>query len=104
MELIASPFAEALDLPLDRNALTRVRDTGSQVGLDHVARRSNLEGAFRADPLRCMNKNFLLLDDLLTSGATILACSRALYAAGAGAVFGLTVARADRKIHHGGLA
>lgn len=103
IELIASPFAEALDLPLDRNTLTRVRDTGSQVGLDHVARRSNLEGAFRADPQRCLRRTFLLLDDLITSGATIRACSEALYAAGASAVYGLTIARADRKFHKGGL-
>lgn len=96
VELIASPFAEALDLPLDRNTLRRVRDTGSQVGLDHVARRSNLEGAFHAEPRSSANKSILLIDDLLTSGATMLACAEALYAAGAAEVYGLTVARAAR--------
>jgi ComF family protein len=96
VELIASPFAEALDLPLDRNTLRRVRDTGTQVGLDHVARRSNLEGAFRAEPQTCTDKSIVVIDDLLTSGATMTACAEALFAAGAAAVYGLTVARAAR--------
>ena len=103
VELIASPFAEALDLPLDRNTLRRVRDTGSQVGLDHVARRSNLDGAFRAEPHSCADKSILVIDDLLTSGATMVACAEALFAAGATAVYGLTVARAARGDRRGKL-
>jgi len=94
VELISSPLAEALDLPHYRNALIRVRDTGSQVGHDFLARRVNVQGAFSADPRLCNQRSILLIDDLVTTGATILACSQALYDAGAAGVYALTVGRA----------
>jgi competence protein ComFC len=96
VELISSPLAEALNLPHYRNALKRVRDTGSQVGRDFLARRDNVEGAFSAEPHICDQKNVLLIDDLVTTGATIHACSQALLQAGAVAICALTVGRASR--------
>jgi competence protein ComFC len=94
VELISSPLAEALDLPHYRSALKRVRDTGSQVGRDFLARRANVEGAFSADPRHFAQQNVLLVDDLLTTGATIRACSQALLEADARQIFALTVGRA----------
>ena len=96
VELISSPLAEALDLPHYRNALKRVRDTGSQVGRDLPSRRKNVEGAFSAEPRICDRKFILLIDDLATTGATIHACAQALFQAGAVKIFALTVGRASR--------
>jgi ComF family protein len=94
VELISSPLAEALDLPHYRSALKRIRDTGSQVGRDFQARRTNVEGAFGADPHYFAQKKILLIDDLVTTGATMRACSQALIEAGASQIFALTVGRA----------
>lgn len=97
VELISSPLAEALNLPHYRNALKRVRDTGSQVGRDYTARMTNVEGAFKANPEYCDRKVILLVDDLVTTGATVRACSAACFAAGAADVFALTVGQASGK-------
>ncbi|HEX4028342.1 MAG TPA: phosphoribosyltransferase family protein [Rhizomicrobium sp.] len=58
------------------------------------ARRRNVLGAFKVpDPGRVAGKHILLLDDVLTTGATADACARALKRAGAGKVFVLALAR-----------
>jgi len=73
----------------------RRKDTAPQTGLSAAARRGNVEGAFavrrRAQiAQRCL----VLVDDVLTTGATAQACARALKAAGASEVRLLSVARA----------
>jgi ComF family protein len=75
--------------------LVRRRATKPQIGLDRDQRRVNLEGAFAvgdAFPLRGMR--VLLVDDVLTSGATVEACARLLTARGVARVDVLTLARA----------
>ena len=74
-------------------ALARVRPTAPQAGLDREQRRLNLRGAFRADP-RVRGCPVLLVDDVLTTGATAAACSEALLEAGATSVRALVLARA----------
>ena len=97
--LIASALACELSLNYDPQALVRRRDTASQVGLDRRGRMDNVRLAFRALPEYIHGQRVLVVDDLVTSGATISACATALHQAGAGAVYGVTVARACRTEH-----
>jgi len=77
-------------------ALKRVKATPQQVGLDKSARAQNVQGAFRVPAEgkpEVMGRRLVLIDDVLTSGATIDACARALLRAGAAAVDVLVFAR-----------
>jgi ComF family protein len=93
-DLIASEFAEISERLYFGQALRRVRETRSQVGLNLAERQENVFGAFVADPQQVSGKVILLVDDLFTTGATMSACAEALHQAGAGTVVGLSVARA----------
>jgi ComF family protein len=79
------------------NVLSRKRWTGSQTSLSHSVRRSNVAGAFR---LRGQVKDLriLLVDDVMTTGATAGACARIFKRAGAKSVTLLTLARVDRRL------
>ncbi|MGD8812988.1 MAG: ComF family protein [Anaerolineales bacterium] len=92
--LIASALARMLELPYDEGALRRIRETPSQVGLDPTERWSNVSGAFRSCLFEEPPQSVLLVDDLMTTGATLAACASALKLQGVKQVFGLTVARA----------
>ena len=87
--LLAQRIAEATGLPFRPELLERVKRTRQQVGLDHTARRRNVRRAF-AIPGRFADavpgKNLLLVDDVMTTGATAAACSEALLKAGAARV------------------
>ncbi|MGD2058810.1 MAG: ComF family protein [Anaerolineales bacterium] len=95
VELIASSMARDLNIPVQAQSLVRVHETRSQVGLDPEERFENVHEAFSADSKSVQNQNILLLDDLLTSGATLLGCTQALFAAGASRVLCLTVGRTN---------
>jgi ComF family protein len=93
--LLAAGLAVAWGMPyLGPAALRRIRATDTQIGLDYVARRANVQGAFAADPALVSGRHILLVDDVCTTGATLDACAGALLAAGAGTVVGVTLARA----------
>jgi ComF family protein len=88
---IARPLARALRLPL-HHAIVRQRDAPAQASLPRARRAANVRGAFRADrPVRGLR--LALVDDVMTTGATMDAASRALLAAGAAAVDAWVVAR-----------
>jgi len=77
-------------------ALRRVRATRQQVGLSKTERAGNVQGAFRVDPQRradIAGRRLILVDDVLTSGATVDACAKALRRAGAAHVDVLVFAR-----------
>jgi ComF family protein len=74
--------------------LKRVRETPPQVGLSGVARRTALRGAFAAPPGAFFERDVILVDDVMTTGATLAACAAAVRKAGARRIVGLTVARA----------
>lgn len=92
--LVAAPLADRRNLPLSAKALRRVRETRSQVGLNAHQRRQNVNQIFSADPRQVTGKNVLLMDDVITTGATLADAARALRAAGAAAVYAFSVARA----------
>jgi ComF family protein len=93
-ELLAAPCAARWRRPLLAGALVRVRATAPQADLDAEARRVNVRDAFQvARPAEVRDRRLLLVDDVLTTGATVGAAARALRAAGAAAVGVLTLAR-----------
>ncbi len=84
-------------LTLAPTTLMRLRATESQAGLTPRQRRLNVNGAFSvSDPAAVAKKNILLIDDILTTGATARAAARALMRAGAESVWIATLARARR--------
>jgi len=94
--LLARATIRGCDLRLAPwRALRRIRATAPQPGRDRHARQMNVRGAFAADPLAVRGLRLLLVDDVLTTGATAAACSEALLAAGAAAVGVLALARAE---------
>ena len=84
-------------LTLASSTLMRLRATDSQAGLTPRQRRINVRGAFTvSDPGAVMLKHVLVIDDILTTGATARAASLALTRAGAASVWVATLARAGR--------
>lgn len=80
------------------DAVKRVRATAVQAGLTNAKRRKNVAGAFRVSrKARISGKRILLIDDVMTTGATATACALALKRAGASSVTLLTLARVDRR-------
>ncbi len=89
---IARPLARTLEIPLLLEAAQRVRNTPAQVGLPHDARLKNIKGAFVCDE-RVAGKRIALLDDVMTTGASLDELARAVLAAGAIEVEAWVVAR-----------
>jgi len=96
-ELLAKPLAKRLKLPCQPVLLVRTRPRPDKRLLSLEERWTSVRGAFATRPgTKVDNRRVLLVDDVLTTGATLDACSRALREAGAKSVIGLTVARAIR--------
>jgi ComF family protein len=92
---LGGDLARRSGVPMDALSLIRVRSTASQVGLSRSEREENLRGAFavredRRD--RIDGRRIVLVDDVLTTGATVCAATRALRRAGAESVAILTLA------------
>jgi competence protein ComFC len=93
-ELIARPLAKRLKLKFGAYLLMRTKPRPPQLVLSRTEHWKSVRGAYATrEGLRVDNLRVLLVDDVLTTGATLDACARALKKAGAAAVFGLTVAR-----------
>jgi predicted amidophosphoribosyltransferase len=93
---LAKVVAAAHELPILTVALKRKRATPQQVGLSRSERAVNVQGAFAVTEegkAVIQGKRLILVDDVLTSGATVDACARALLRAGAGNVDVLVFAR-----------
>jgi ComF family protein len=96
---LAAGIAEELALPLAPHALVRPRRGRRQVGLGRRERRKALAGVFAASPRAAKairGRRVLLVDDVVTTGATLEACAAALRAAGARGVIGLAIARTPK--------
>ena len=92
---LAVAISAATSLPVTM-ALKRTRSTPQQVGLSKPARAQNVQGAFRVAPARSgeiAGRRLVIVDDVLTSGATVEACARALLRAGAARADVLVLAR-----------
>ncbi len=95
-ELLAKPFGKSFNLEVRRDLLRRKRHTESQVKLKHDERRENVSGAFvvpKSKKREVKGRDFLLIDDVCTTGATLDACANALKRAGARYVWALTLTR-----------
>jgi ComF family protein len=93
---LAEVIARHSGVPVTRGALRRTRSTPHQVGLSASERATNVQGAFRVPPSGrpdVQGRRLILIDDVLTSGATSDACARALSRAGAAQVDVLVFAR-----------
>ena len=93
--LLAEAAGRRLRMPIVR-AVERTRATTAQFDLDRAGRAANLGGAFRVAPARraeVAGRWVVLVDDVVTTGATLAACAVALLDAGAAAVSAITVAR-----------
>ncbi|PCJ57542.1 MAG: amidophosphoribosyltransferase [Rhodospirillaceae bacterium] len=97
--LMARSLSRLSGVPIAADLLVRLRRTPSQGRLNPAARRRNVQGAFALRPGReavLAGRQVLLIDDVLTTGATMEACAEALLDAGAVGVDVLTLARVIR--------
>jgi ComF family protein len=95
--LLGREIARLTGLPVEPLALQRLKNTRAQVGLSESQRALNVRGAFKVPasgkPL-IEGRNVVLLDDVITTGATVNACARALRRAGAARIDVLAIAMA----------
>jgi len=93
-EILGEKLAQRLKINFCSDLLIRVRPTEPQVKLKEKKRKKNVKGAFKRNPRNQLpSTNYLLFDDVWTTGATMNECARVLKRAGAKKVFGLTLAR-----------
>jgi ComF family protein len=94
--MLAATISKESRVPIATAALKRVRATAQQVGLSRTERAANIQGAFRVPEegkAAVAGRRLVLVDDVLTSGATVEGCARALLRAGAANVDVLIFAR-----------
>lgn len=93
--LLCAELTRITGVPTDPFVLTRVKATPSQVGLSEAERRSNMSGAFalhRGAESRVADRRIVIVDDVLTTGATLGACARVLRRSGAARIDVLSLA------------
>ena len=92
--LLAHGLSRHLKIPLLLSCLQRIRPTPPQTSLSKKKRLTNLHRAFAVnDATRITDQRILLIDDVFTTGTTLHECAKTLRKAGAGPIYGLTLAR-----------
>jgi competence protein ComFC len=92
-DVIAECVSKKFSLKTEKSLLIRAKDTNVQYGQNRNDRFQNLKHAFRTDPKQVRNRKFLLVDDICTSGATLLEAAYTLKTNGAKEVQALTLSR-----------
>lgn len=96
--LLATAISDIANKPVWVDLLQRIKDTPTQGRLNRKQRHANVLGAFALNPVYAKaleNKAVVLIDDVLTTGATVNECSRILLKAGAASVSVLSLARVN---------
>ena len=97
--ILARPISLAINKPLVLNSIERTKETQTQVELSREERFKNLESAFSINSAKLIGKKkVLLVDDITTTGATLISCSKVLKDSGCSEIYCLTVART--KLNH----
>ena len=95
--LLARPLAFSLGVDYRPAALKREKETRTQVGLNSQQRRENVAGAFDSRQKVVDDRTVLLVDDVMTTGATLEAAAKALKHSGAAQVWSITLAQAGKS-------
>lgn len=97
--LLARALSQRCEVPMEAHILLRVRRTPSQGGLSAAGRRRNVQGAFTVtDSEKLKGKRLVLVDDVMTTGATLESCARTLKRAGAVRVDAVCLARVVKPL------
>ncbi len=91
---IAKGISKATGISIRSRQIKRKKYTESQTSMNLAKRDENIRGAF-VSPKKLNGENILLVDDVITTGATIRECGRVLQGAGAGKIYAASVAVAD---------
>jgi ComF family protein len=94
---LARPLARTLGVPCRPDVLQRARATGAQTELDAADRRRNVRGAFALRPGSTLPAHVVVLDDVMTTGATLAECASVLKRAGVTRVDVWALARAPMR-------
>lgn len=98
-ELLAQEFCDVTKLPLNSRVLIKTKDTEEQKELSMRERQKNIQNAFKVtDKYFVKNRNILIIDDVMTTGATASACATALKKAHAKHVYVLCIAHGKPRI------
>ena len=93
-EIIAKNISEIVNIPVIKG-IKKVKATKTQKTLDRRERLLNVKGAFEANEKLVKNKTILLIDDVITTGDTVLECKKKLKKAGANQIIVLTIAKSQ---------
>lgn len=97
-ERISLGISDATGIPVNSKSLKRVKYTGTQTYLSMRRRKQNIKGAFELKkPESVKGKKIIVVDDVLTTGATIVECAKLLYAAGAESLFAASLAKTIKE-------
>ena len=97
--LLGRALSARCNVPMDADILLRTKRTPSQGGLSAQGRRRNVQGAFVVDvPDKVKGQRLVIVDDVMTTGATLNACARTLKRAGAARVDAVCLARVVKPL------
>ncbi|MFH1187602.1 MAG: ComF family protein [bacterium] len=91
-EILARLVADNFNLKLSVNELIRIKHTKPQVKLDKTRRKNNIKDCFDLDACNLAGRQIILIDDVVTTGATLNECAKILKQHGSGKVWGLALA------------